>query len=194
MSVSDESAGAQPLPKRRLVRLTEAQWVTARFQYESGQLGTYPDIARAYGCDEETVGKHARKHGWTKGSQMAESAQAKLQQATESALSKVGEQIAQNLGSTMQKDMTAWFEREKRLHTRDTQRRAKSRQKLVDIIVDDSDKLTPKDVAYIAKADDTYDNMKRRNLGMTDGNASGGSLSLSILTGQAAVQIVGKPA
>lgn len=194
MAVSDDSNSEPNQAKRggvpkQWIRLTDAQWGTARYQYESDALHSLLAVANAYNISQSTVEKRAAKESWQKGSKVANGAIIKLQEATEAALTKTADKLAERLGKKWEQDMAPWFEREKRAHVQDQIKRAKKRQKLLDSLISKNDKITAKDMANYAKGDDTYDNIKRRNLGMSDGNALAGALTLNVLANQAAISV-----
>jgi hypothetical protein len=193
MAVSDETGGIPQKPRKPLVRLSEAQWIAARHQFESGEL-TVLQLCARYSVSERTVRHKIADEGWQKGLKLVTGAETKLQKVVDSHLEQVGEKIAGRIGKKLEADLAPWFEREKRRHVKDSLKRIRSRQRLIDGLVDETDVLTPKDAAYIAKSDDTYDNMARRNLGMNEGSGIGGSLSVQVLTNQAAVSISGPAA
>jgi hypothetical protein len=177
---------------RKCVRLTEAQWIAAQQEYEAGTF-THPQIAARYGCSLRTVENKAAQRGWKRTGLAVKDAHSILREVTTEALRKSGEQLAERLTTSFEQEMAPWFEREKRLHIQDTIRRAKLRQKLADKLVEDAVDLSPKDAAFIAKIDDTYDQMKRRNLGLNEGMSVGGALNVSILANQAAIGISAAP-
>lgn len=190
MSVSDESGGKKD--RKPTIFLKPAQWAAARHQYESENCSDARSVERImaeYNVSERTVRNQIAKGGWKKGLQIGNGAEKKLHQVIDSKLEQVGEQIAQRIGSKVEADLAPWFEREKRLHVKSAMKRIKKRMKLIDGIVDDSDKISPKDAAYIAKSDDTYDAMARRNLGMNDSTGVDGALSVRVLTQGAAIEI-----
>lgn len=177
-------------PRKATVRLSPAQWAAARYDFESGKLRFKHEVAASYGISNETVEKRSRIDGWMRNSEIGASVSTVLRQATDKALEATAAQIAAKLGRQFEDDLRPWLEREKRQHIQDSIKRSKLRQKMVDSIVASADSLTPKDLSYIAKTDDTYDAIKRRNLGLNDDKApAGGALSINILTNQAAVSV-----
>lgn len=188
MAVSDGTGGNNRKPRKPQVTLSKAQWIAARYQYESSQ-STVEQLMGQYRVSERSVRARISSEHWQKGTQIANGAEAKLQSIVESKLDTVGQQIAERVGKKYEADLAPWFERQKRLHVKDSMKRIRKRQRRVDELIDTTKVLTAKDAAYIAKSDDTYDNMARRNLGMNDSTGLGGSLSINVLTNQAAVQI-----
>lgn len=188
MSISDQTEVSQPAKRKKLVRLSEAQWIAARFQYESGQL-TVPQLMAKYDVSERTIYAKLMAQKWQKGTQIANGVETKLQEIVEAKLDPIGNEIANRIGKKFEQDIAPWLEREKRKHIKDSLKRVRKRQRVVDDLLDEIPNLTARDAAYIAKSDDTYDNMARRNLGMNDETSFNGSLSVNILTRQAAVQV-----
>lgn len=177
-------------PRKSIVRLSPAQWAAARYDFESGKLKTKREVAASYNISHETITKRAQHESWLRNSQVASSAGKQLRDATSAALDKAAEQIAGRLSKQFEDDLRPWLEKEKRLHIKDSVKRSKARQRLMDQIVNEAEAITFRDASYIAKADDTYDAIKRRNLGLNDDKApAGGALSINILTNQAAVSV-----
>lgn len=192
MSVSDESAGNGKKPRKGCVFLKPSQWVAARHQYESEPCKPERSIERLmlqYNVSERTIRKKIAVQNWRKGEQIADDAADKLHQLIDAKLPAKADAIVERLSKKVEDDLAPWFERQKRKHSKNAIRIVKKRQRMIESMVDSIETLTPKDSAYIAKADDTYDNMNRRNLGMNEGSGLGGSLSIQVLTNQAAVQV-----
>lgn len=176
-------------PRKKLVFLSKAQWVAARFQYETGEL-TGPQLSAKYDVSLRTIRLKMAKEQWKKGLQSADGAERQLHSLVSERLPAQADAIAMKVGQRMEESMAPWFEREKRKWVKESVKIAKAGRKMVRAIVEKlDDTVTPKDAAYIAKSDDTYDNIGRRNLGMQDGNAVSGALHVQILAGQAAVSV-----
>src|SRR4051812_47670938 len=110
----------QPGPKRQTkqyVRLSPAQWLTARYQYESGEL-TVPQLMVRYGVTERTIYRQMSEQSWQKGSQIANGAADKLQSIVEAKLEPLGQQIAERIGKRYEDQVAEFIAREKPKYVR----------------------------------------------------------------------------
>lgn len=194
---SDSSAGNPPTSKPRprgadrkpQVSLSTSQWSAARIQYESGEL-TKPQIASFYAVSLASVSKRSARESWQQGKRLVASTRNKLTEAYDKIAHEQISDAVSKLTANLVENMQPWLEKEKIAHIKDSVRRAKARQRRTDQLADDlDDKLTSKDIALIAKADDTFDAIKRRNLGMNDSTGVSGSLSVRVLTDGAAIEL-----
>jgi hypothetical protein len=196
MAVSDESGAAgnpEPIrPRKAIVRLSDAQWIEARHQFESDPAKfeqSIRNIMARFDVAERTVRLRIASQGWRKSASALAENESKLHEIVRANLEPIGQQIAERIGAKVESDIAPWLEREKLKWTKDTHKLVKSRRRMVQGIVESLEDITPKDAAYIAKADDTYDQMGRRTLGMSDSGGFSGNLSVQILAGQAAVSV-----
>lgn len=192
MAVSDETGGKSPKLRKGCVFLKPGQWVAARYQYESqtcSDARSVELIMAQFNVSERTVRAKIASQGWKKGTALADEAANKLHQIVDANLEPIGQQIAERIGKKVESDMAPWFEREKVKHTRNALKLVKARQRMVNGIVESLESITPKDAAYIAKSDDTYDAIARRTLNMNESAGISGALSFRILTDSAAIEV-----
>lgn len=201
MSVSDESAGPEKL-KRIFRPLTSEQWRLARIEFESGdQQMTLTKVAAIFQTSLSSVQKRSSKEKWSKGQAIIQDARKQLQQATNDALATAAVKTGEKMAERLMKELQPWIEQEKRSHIKRALRRSKRGLKRLDRVSEGyqvydakTESLVtcqtgPKDEMQIAQAEDKYDSIIRRNLGMNDSTGLGGSLSVNVLTNQAAVQV-----
>jgi hypothetical protein len=196
MSISDETAG----PKRMLRPLSADQWRLARIQYESGDY-TLGQIAAIHKTSLSSVQKRSANEKWTKSSEIVSAARSQLQQATTAAIADAARKAADKVTASIMDDLQPLIEREKRAHIKRAIVRARrafrrldkvskgykavdSKTGQIEDIVPD-----PKDEMHLASAEDKWDGIVRRNLGMSDGSVLAGPINLAILANQAAVQV-----
>lgn len=211
MSISDDSAGGitpQKRPAKRIFRpLTDAQWNLARVQFEtSDEKVTLKQISVLFQTSLSAVQKRSSLEKWSKGAQIVQTAKAELKRATENALAEVAQDAGREVARKLMDDLQPWIERQKREQIQRAIKRSKRGQKRIDSVskgyqvydakrgsVVDLDP-TPKDEMCIAAAEDKYDSIIRRNLGMNDSVAVGGPVNLTFLSNPGAVQILQGPA
>lgn len=197
MSVSDEAK-----PKRILRPLTKDQWNLARIQFETGDQGiTLARIAAIFNTSRSSVEKRSATEKWSKGLAIVQDARKHLQVATQSAMTIAAEKAGQEMALRITKELQPWIEKEKRAHIQRAVRRSKKALKRIDGIAGGYTiehpktgdpveiKPGPKDEMCFATAEDKYDSIIRRNLGMNDTNALSGALSVRVLTDGAAIEV-----
>lgn len=203
MSTTRELDAAQPGRQKRILRpLTDLQWQQARIMFETAGLDVkQSDIAKAYNTSLSSVQKRSAVEKWSKGAQFVADARKALATAADSAMAKAAESAAQEMAARVTKELQPWIEKEKRSHIQRAIKRSKRAMKRLDRVAEGYQvydakagglvncSTTPKDEMNIAQAEDKYDGIIRRNLGMSDSGGLSGSLSLNILTGSAAIQI-----
>lgn len=208
MSISDASVGEQqPVKLKRIMRpLSEDQWRLARAQFESGGLDvTQARIAAVFNTSLSMVQKRSAAEKWSKGAIIVKNARKHLQLATDNALAKAAESTGAAVAKTLMKELEPWIEKEKRAHILRAVKRSKRAFKRIDALTEGYETQdaktgnvvallpTPKDEMMFANAEDKYDGIIRRNLGMSEGSALGGSLSLRVLTGNVAIEATAGP-
>ena len=207
MTIADNgngNAAAQPEPsKRRLLKtLSDDQWKIARLQYETaGAEISYRQIAAAFGVSKSAVDKRGATEKWTKQAQIVQKAASAIAFATDKAIDSAADKAAQTVAASLMKDLAPWIEKEKREHIQRAIKRSKRALKRITAISKGYDvqhpktgeivtiEPGPKDEMHIAAAEDKYDGIIRRNLGMNETPVAGGSLSLRILTEGAAIEV-----
>jgi hypothetical protein len=204
MSVADSAAAEpQPVKPKRILRpLTDLQWRQARVMFETAGLDvTQADIAKAFDTSLSSVQKRSAAEKWSKGAQVVADARKHLATAVDSAMAKAADSAAQQIAERTMRDLQPWIEKQKRDQIQRAIKRSKRAHKRLDRVakgyqVFDAKKgeivdleTSPKDEMHIAAAEDKYDNIIRRNLGMSDGNAFSGQLSSGILVNQAVIQV-----
>lgn len=193
MSVSDQSNGSERprgANRKPQVALSKEQWEQCRIQYETGDL-PLAKLASLYRIALSTISKRCQKGKWRKGQAIVAQARSRIAAGTDQALAELTESAVAKVKEHLMDRLGPWIEREKVRHVKDAVKRAKGRHKALDALHDGlGPKLTSKDAAYIAKADDTYDVIKRRNLGLNDGDSGiGSALSVRVLNGDVAVEV-----
>lgn len=208
MSTTRELDAAQPGRQKRILRpLTDIQWRQARAMFEAGGLEiTHADIAKAFDTSLSMVQKRCAAEKWAKAAQLVVDARRHLAKATDSALAVAADSAAKQMAERITKELQPWIEKEKTAHIKRAMKRSKrafkrlsrvskgfqvydaKRGELVDC------EPGPKDEMHIATAEDKWDGIVRRTLGMSDSGGLSGSLSLNILTGSAAIQVNATPA
>lgn len=167
MAVSDESAG-KPKP----------DWLAIRRQYESSDI-SQRDLARLLGISESTMMKRAMREKWKQN--------AKLVQLTANDLAA---EIDKKVKGKLREELAPWIEEQRVRFTKRGFHVADRGMNRVVEMMDSTPDPDAKEEAFISKAAETYHRIGRVALGMSDGTAPGGSINLSILTNQAAVQVV----
>jgi hypothetical protein len=197
--VSNEAG--QPL-KRAFRPLSDDQWRLARIQFETGDKAiTHKTIALAFNTSVSSVSKRSASEKWAKQRNLALQIANGLKSETDRLVQIETEKAGQQIVRSVIKDLQPFIEREKRDQIKRAIKRSKLAQKRLSKVADgyqvyDSKsgqlvnvECAPKDEMHIASAEEKYDSIIRRNLGMDDGKAPAGSVNLNILTGQAAVQV-----
>jgi hypothetical protein len=202
MTVSDDSGGNPAKPKRILRPLTPLQWRQARIMFETAGLDvTLASIAQSFDTSLSAVQKRSAAEKWSKGAQLVVDARKHIASATDSAMAKAAEKVGADMANKIAKELQPWIEKEKRAHIQRAIKRSKRAMKRLDRVsegyqVYDAKRgelvdceTTPKDEMSIATAEDKYDGIIRRNLGMNDSTGLDGSLSVRVLTAGAAIEI-----
>lgn len=204
MSVSDESAGPpQKIPSKRVFRpLTAEQWNLARIQFETGdEHVNLPRIAAIFNTSLSSVQKRSAKESWSKGAKIVQDARSALQRATSQALATAAEKTGSEVAQRLMQDLQPFIEKEKRSHILRALKRSKRGMKRLDRVAKGFDiydsklgtvvslQTGPKDEMQIAQAEDKYDSIIRRNLGMNDSTGLSGALSVRVLTEGAAIEV-----
>lgn len=205
MSVADNSnpADIPPVKLKRIQRpITADDWRLARIAFEtSDKLTTLSAIARQFNTSVSSVQKRSAAEQWSKGQLIVQSVKRAASQALQSSAEQAAREAGALAGRQIAADLAPWIEREKRAHIKRALKRAKSglkritkrskgyqvydakAQQLIDI------ETNPKDEMHLATAEDKYDGIIRRNLGMNETPVGSGSLSLRILTEGAAIEV-----
>lgn len=203
MSVSDESAGnPSPKPKRICRPLTDHQWALLRIQYEQGgDEISYAKLSTEHSVSYSTLTKRASDEGWAKTKDLVTKAGQMLAKRTDEKLAEAIDEAAAKVSKSMLADLQPWIEREKRAHIKRAIKRSRNGMKRLDRVAEGYQvydakagrlvdcETTPKDEMSIATAEDKYDGIIRRNLGMNDSSALSGSLSVRVLTDGAAIEL-----
>lgn len=201
--MSEESNGAQP---RRVLRpLSPDQWRLARIQFETGDREiTHDRIAQIFQTSVSSVHKRAAAEKWSKTNNIVAKARNQLKDATERQIALATESASKEIVKSLLDDLQPFIEKEKRAQIQRAIKRAKRAQKRLDKIADGYEvqhpksgqiltlPCSPKDEMHLATAEDKYDNILRRNLGMGDSGAQQGPINMTFLSNPSAVQIVQK--
>jgi hypothetical protein len=183
---------------RKHRRLTEQEWERTRAPYENSESRiSLAQIAEIYGVAVRTVEGKSAKQGWKRASSLVTQARNEVNRVTAAAI-KEGAQVAvKDAVRMMMEELQPFLAREKVEQVFRSVARAKAHQARIDRITDgytalDKDgnavevPLSAKDIGYVAAAEDKFDAVIRRNLGMSDGTSIGGALNVSILLPRAA--------
>lgn len=186
-SVQQPEITPEAKPKRACVFRSQTEWDAIRAHYQTSELTT-EQIAAHYKIPFSTVEKRCWREGWKKDGMsrqmrkiVAEGEQRAIQLATDKAVERVAESLADKLQPII--------EAEKVELTHAQIRRSKGHLGRLDRYLDRKTPLEPKDEAYLAKAVSSHLNDFRKTLGLGDGSGFSGNLSVQILAGQAAVQV-----
>jgi hypothetical protein len=176
--------------KRRYRSLTDSEWTKVRIHYENDQQRpSLESLARFYDISESNILKRKAREKWQRKEPLAIIADKALEQNAKDVVT----EIAQKFRSDLAKDLQPFLEREKSKHIRSQIKRSKAAFKRLDKLATTTEsnpqQFTPKNDAFIAKTADTWDQIMRRNLGLSDGTVPNGALQLNILTNHSAVQI-----
>lgn len=206
MSVSDQSNGETGRihkPVKRVFRpLTAEQWNLARIQFETGdEHVNLHRIAAIFNTSLSAVQKRSAKESWSKGAKLVQDARSELQRATTKALAEAAQKTGSEVAVRLMQDLQPFIEKEKKAHILRALKRSKRGMKRLDRVAKGFDiydsktgavvnlQTGPKDEMQIAQAEDKYDSIIRRNLGMSDESSTSGSLSMRLLTQGAAIEI-----
>lgn len=201
--ISDAAGDAQPAKLKRIMRpLTELQWKQARIMFETAGLDTtQAHIAVAFNTSLSSVQKRSAAEKWSKGAQFVADARKHLATAADAAMSVAADKAAQQMATKITKELQPWIEKEKRAHIKRAIKRAKAGFKRLDRVADGYEvydskagrlvacETNPKDEMNIAAAEDKWDGIVRRTLGLSDSAGSLGGFSLRVLTGAVAVEV-----
>lgn len=191
MTATEPNSQPEPKRKRRPQRsLSDSEWFRIQTHYETdpGRIGLRP-LAALYDMPEQTVMKRAANYKWQRRDAILVDAKREIEQSTRSAIKQVAAEVSQQIARKTLEDLQPWIERKKRRHIKSLVNLGEKGVARVRKLMNDSDPTSPKEEAFTSKTADTWDNIIRRNLGMNDGATFNGSLSVNILTRQAAVQV-----
>ncbi len=166
----------------------ERDWAAVRLIYEQGDE-SQRKLASRLGISASTLMKRATREQWQQNSGLVAAvheATAKTYVATIEREAELQIPLAAKAAvSDLLADLTPWIESEKRKQVIRAVKRAVEHQERIDSValtVED-----PKGMAMIATAEDKFDAIIRRNLGMSEGTGIGGSLNINILANQASI-------
>ncbi len=162
-------------------------WETLRYQFETGAL-TLRAFAKEHNLPTATLFRRAARGKWKRQVIQIAGAREAVTQRTITAIEAAGSKIESEvvaMGNLVLADLAPWIESEKRKQVIRAVKRAVEHQERIDSValtVED-----PKGMAMIATAEDKFDAIIRRNLGMSEGTGIGGSLNINILANQASI-------
>lgn len=193
----DESAGANgkaKKPRKRPVFISDAEWQRIRIHYESDPQITHGALATIYNVSVHTIERRAMLQKWKKQDRALVVTADRIQEQTQAAILQASQGVIEKAARSFVDKLEPLIAREKTRYTRAMIKRQRVHHARLDQLAESNKLKTARDEAMFAKALVTHDDIMRRTLGMDDGKPVAGSLNLSILTGQAAVQVVsGKP-
>jgi hypothetical protein len=182
-------------------KLSDPEWHLIRSEYQTGnRFVSAAFLAKKHGISKGELEKRMAGEKWKKGKIVVDQARAALEQATEKALAVEMERRAPELAKAIADDLQPWIEVEKKAWTKATVKRAKAARKRLDALAkgytvfdkdgNPLDQLpTPKDEQHFATAEEKWDGITRRTLGMGESDAQKGSISLRMLTGTTAIEV-----
>ncbi len=167
--------------------VVEHDWPMLQHEYESGFV-TLRTFAKERNLPLSTLFRRAANGKWKRKHNAIADAREAITEKTVKAIESVGSEIESEVraaGEMVLADMAPWIESEKRKQVIRAVKRAVEHQERIDSValtVED-----PKGMAMIATAEDKFDSIIRRNLGMSEGTGIGGSLNNNILANQASI-------
>lgn len=201
---SDQSAPVTAPKTKRVFRpLTEEQWKLARITFETGDKSlTLAKIALQFNTSRSMVEKRSASEKWSKGQAIVQSVRKEMTAALQDTIAIEARKAGEKAGREIAKELQPWIEREKRHHIRRAIKRSKTALRRLDRVADGYQvydakrgelvdcETNPKDEMMIASAEDKYDGIIRRNLGMGDSDsAPAASLSLRVITQGGAIEL-----
>lgn len=202
MSVSNES----PLPplhpggrKRNSRPVTDHEWKAIRMRYESTDI-SQRRLAQELGISYSTMSHRAMREKWSQGAALVLAARENLMEKTSVALETATSQAADLAAKQLIDELQPWINQQKAEQIKRAIKRSTKAQERLDLISEGYQATTkdgelvdlpigPKEESFLAQAEDKYDNIIRRNLGMNELNGVSGSLSIQVLTNQAAIAV-----
>lgn len=177
------------MPRECIFR-PDQEWARIRARYETAQprIGLRA-LAVEYQLSVSTVMKRAAREGWKQAAQQVASARKIVAAATDQAIQLAASDAAKAAAASIVDQLQPWIEQEKIEHVKTQVARAKRNLRRLDRYVESDELLGAKEEAHYAKSIDIFDNVTRRNLGMSDAGGVNGSLSIQVLAHQAAVSV-----
>lgn len=175
---------------RTCIFRSDEEWARIRARYETAQrkIGLR-DLAKEYQISPSTVMKRAWREGWKQSKGLISSARKIVEAATDQAIQAAASKAVENAASTLVERLQPLIEREKAHHIETQIKRSNGHLTRLDDYLTRKKPLAPRDEAHLAKAVSTHVLDLRRTLGMNDGIGIGGSLSIQVLTNQAAIAV-----
>ncbi len=184
----------QDKPRKGWTKLSDTEWRRIQASYENDpDRPTLDSLAAVYGIDSSTVCKRAKTQSWTRNDSLAIRTINRIKEENNAIVEQTTANVAQQLSQHLTDSLQPWIEREKARHLKNQVKRSKLALTQLDQHIDKEIKLSPKDSSFIAKTAETWDNIMRRTLGMNDSVPAGTSLTLNVLTNDAAVQVKSSP-
>ena len=148
--------------------ISDEVWEQAKIAFASGSIGLR-ELARKMNIPPGTITARASREGWSKKIE-----EAKQAAGCEQSLA-VKPTVLQSVAVNMQERAN---------------RHVECIAGVTDKVLPHLEKMKPDKILDGIDEIEKYDRMARRNYGLGDGQQRGGSLSLRILTGQAAVELI----
>jgi len=178
------------MPRKSRVELPPETWRKIQAAYElDPSHPTLDHLGRVYGVTESTVCKRARRESWHRKDSLAVQTIQAIERDNKAIVERTAATVTDRLTKQIADTLEPWIAKEKTRHIRTQVKRSKIALAQLDQHINRDSLLSPKDSSFIAKTADTWDQIMRRNLGLTDGTVGTGSLNLNILTNHSAVQI-----
>lgn len=191
------SNGGRRRPKQHA--LSQLEWHSIRLRYESSDI-SHRDLAKELGISYSTLSKRSMREKWSQSAALVHQARSDLAAKTVIALESATSLAADMAAKQLVDELQPWIAEQKAKQIKRAIARSTKAQERLDGIAEgytvlDKDgepvELTPgpKEESFLAAAEEKYDSIIRRNLGMNEGSGLGGSLSIQVLTNQAYVQV-----
>lgn len=188
----DELESTEPIRTKWVFR-SDSEWQRIRANYETAQP---PIPLRALAKQEaipvSTMLKRSAREGWKQPRGIIQRTRNALVQATDEAIHLAVQDAAKATAASLVDQLQPLIEKEKAEHIKTQIIRSKGHLSRLDSFLKRKRPLEPKDESYLSKAITTHVQDLRRTLGMNEGSGLGGSLSIQVLTNQAAVQVTQK--
>jgi len=177
-------------PKRPCRFLPPEVWRQIRYAYEQDEDKPSPALLSSrFNASRSAIEKRAWSEKWTRFDTFGKKTMQRLSEQNEQIIETATANVSRSIQAQIEKSLAPWLEREKTKHLKSQIKRARLSLKRIDDLTATSKPFTPKDESFIAKSVSDWDNIARRNLGLTDGTVPTGGLSLNILTNHSTVAI-----
>lgn len=170
-----------------------------RLRYEGSDI-SQRRLAAELGISYSTLSHRAMRERWSQSASLVHQAREQVALKTVQALETAASHAADLAAKQLVDELQPWIAEQKAAQIKRAIARSTKAQSRLDTIADgvtaldkEGNRVTlpngPKEESFIAQAEDKYDNIIRRNLGMSESGGFSGNLSVNVLAGQAAVAV-----